>query len=225
MNLALIIGQRPDRLRAMSACLAGLGLATETCSGLAALQDYTGAPRVVLWDEDASDSPSAALPATVAAAPIQLWILPPSVPMTQPGIRVPPPATEAQLLSALVNAGYSLPDDAECAAISQTLHDLVDGDTAVVSELIESLFDTAKADLADYRARCAEQNWSAAGSLAHRIKGTARLAGCRSLTQLCERIEMAARLEGRTAITPLNTLFEPALDRLCAELARLRQAS
>lgn len=236
MNLALIIGQRAERIRSLSACLEGLGMSTDTCADGAALACYPQIPRVIVWDDEgaaerASDPAAAGTPAdgtppsesaNACVAPIQLWIAPPHVHIPAGGIRVPPPANESQLLAALLMAGYHLPDDAESNAIAQTLHDLVDGDATVVAELIDSLLDTAQTDLADYRTRCAEQNWPAAGALAHRIKGTARLAGCASLTRLCQRIERAAREEGSTTILPLNALFEPAQERLCTALGRLR---
>lgn len=227
MNLALIIGQRPDRIRGLTASLENLGMRIDACANRQALTDYPARPQVVVWDADArdmlTDGVAHDVPAAVSAASIQLWILPPDVPMPTTGIRVPPSATELQLLPALLLAGYHLPDDAECDAIPQTLNALVDGDAAVVAELIDSLLDTGQTDLADYRARCAEQNWAAAGALAHRIKGTARLAGCASLTRVCERIELAAREDGGTAVLALNALFEPALERLCTVLGRLRQ--
>lgn len=49
------------------------------------------------------------------------------------------------------------------------------------------------------------------------------MAGCASLTQLRERIEAAARNGDGAAIGQLNALFEPSLERLCAELRLLRQ--
>ncbi|MBB1596880.1 Hpt domain-containing protein [Achromobacter sp. UMC46] len=224
MNLALIIGRRPERLREIAERLEGLGLAADTCADSAALSGYAAEPRVVLWDDDAWDVPGQPLPAAVAAAPIRLRISASGT--TAPGIDevVVPGATEAALSRALLEAGYVLPDDAECAAIRQTLHDLVDGDPAIVAELIDSLLDTAQGDLTNYRARCAEADWAAAGSLAHRIKGTARMAGCASLIRLSERIEAASRNESGEAVMRLNVLFEPALQRLCAELSRLRLA-
>ncbi|CAB3714596.1 Hpt domain-containing protein [Achromobacter pestifer] len=223
MNLALVIGQRPERLRELAGRLEGLGLAVDTCADAAALSGYPATPRVVLWDEDAWNAPGTALPAAVAAAPIRLRISASGTPSPGVDAVVLPSATEAALSHALLAAGYGLPEDAECAAIRQTLHDLVDGDAAIVAELIDSLLDTGQADLADYRARCDEANWIAAGSLAHRIKGTARMAGCASLVRLSERIEAASRNGIGETIIRLNVLFEPALQRLCAELSRLRQ--
>lgn len=223
MNLALVIGRRPERLRELAERLEGLGLAVDTCADTAALSDYPAAPRVVLWDEDARGVPAKAQPAAIAAAPIRLMISASGTASTDIDAVALPSATEATLSHALLAAGYSLPDDAECAAIRQTLHDLVDGDSAIVAELIDSLLDTGQADLADYRARCAEANWVAAGSLAHRIKGTARMAGCASLVRLSERVEAASRNESGETVMRLNALFEPALQKLCAELSRLRQ--
>ncbi|MCY1532350.1 hypothetical protein D9M68_676210 [compost metagenome] len=49
------------------------------------------------------------------------------------------------------------------------------------------------------------------------------MAGCASLVRLSERIEAASRNESGETVTRLNALFEPALQKLCAELSRLRQ--
>ncbi|MGY6268313.1 Hpt domain-containing protein [Achromobacter denitrificans] len=224
MNLALLVGRPPESLRELSAHLKGLGFAIDTCTNAAVLSGRQASPRLVLWVEDMSDAPLNPLPAAVVDAPIRLLVSASTARSAEVDAIVAPPASEADLLDALLEAGYGLPDDGECAGIRQTLHDLVDGDPAIVAELIDSLLDTAQADLAGYQARCAVQGWGAAGSLAHRIKGTARMAGCISLTRLCERIEEASRAEDGDAIRRLNTLFEPALQRLCAELGNLRQA-
>ncbi|MFY0480015.1 Hpt domain-containing protein [Achromobacter marplatensis] len=223
MNLALVIGRRPERLRELAERLEGLGLAVDTCADAAALSGYPAAPRVVLWDEDTSLEARTAVPGPVAAAPIRLKVSASGASCGDINAATLPSATEAALLQALLQAGYGLPEDSECAAIRQTLHDLVDGDSTIVAELIGSLLDTGQADLADYRARCAQANWVAAGSLAHRIKGTARMAGCASLVRISERIEAASRNESGEAVMRLNALFEPALQRLCTELSRLRQ--
>lgn len=223
MNLALVIGRDPSRLRELAARLTGLGLTVETCADEAILSGYPVTPRVVVWDREAPQATPGTLPPAVAAAPIRLWISAPGAAGVGAGAHSAPSAAEPDLLHALLSAGYRLPDDAECAAIPRVLHDLVDGDSAVVAELIDSLTDTGLSDLAGYRARCAEQDWAAAGTLAHRIKGTARMAGCASLTQLCAHIEAAARNGDGAAIGQLNALFEPALERLCAVLRLLRQ--
>ncbi|MGE8452371.1 MAG: hypothetical protein ACN6OP_17465, partial [Pseudomonadales bacterium] len=74
MNTALIIGQRAERLRNLSACLAGLGFTTDTCADLTTLSNRTATPRVVVWDDDMANHRPDAAPATVANAPISLWI-------------------------------------------------------------------------------------------------------------------------------------------------------
>ncbi|MFD4840392.1 Hpt domain-containing protein [Achromobacter sp. NPDC058515] len=225
MDLAVVIARRPARLRELGARLEGLGLVVETYADAAAPSSLCRVPRVVLWDEDAPDVPAGYLPGPINAAPVHLrisaaaraWV-------ARPGAIVLPAATEGALLTALLDSGYALPADAECASISRTLHGLVNGDAAVVARLVDSLLCSGVADLASYRALCAQKNWVAAGSLAHRLKGTIRMAGCVSLARVCERVEFSI-LNGATAdFTRLNALFEPAVRRLCAELQKLRRA-
>lgn len=224
MNLALVLGPDPARLHELSTRLEGLGLVVDTCSDATELSGYPASPRVVVWDLGLPRASAARLPAAVRAAPIHLRISP--LGNAIPDIESHPASstTESDLLQALLNAGYCLPEDSECAAIPNVLHGLVDGDSAVVAELIDSLTDTGLADLAAYRVCCADQDWTGAGTLAHRIKGTARLAGCASLTQLCEHVEAVTRNGDGAQVERLNTLFEPSLQRLCNQLHRLQLA-
>lgn len=224
MDLALIISRRPNRARDLGARLEGLGLQVEACADTSTLAALQRTPRVVLWDDDAPDMPKGPVPAMVMAAPthLRIWASA-TAPAWRMGAILLPTASEDELLAALLDSGYALPTDVECACISSALHKLVNGDAAVVARLVDSLFSSGQADLADYRARCAEKDWTAAGSLAHRLKGTTRMAGCASLTRVCERIESASRNEPIEEFTRLNALFEPAMSRLCDELQRLRR--
>ncbi|CAB3663839.1 Hpt domain [Achromobacter denitrificans] len=223
MNRALILGKRHARMAELAGLLDGLGLRAQLhAADLGAGPEAR--PRVLLADEDADGLQEGKLPAGVSDIPIRIAISGSGSPV--PGMQavVMPPATEASLARALLDTGYYLPADAECAAIAATLHDLVEGDSAIVGELIDSLIATGEADIAAYRARCAEGNWLAAGALAHRIKGTARMAGCASLTRLSERIEAASRAEADKLLPDLNAIFAPGVDRLCAALRELRRA-
>lgn len=222
MNLALVIGERQGSLQDLAGKLNGLGLRVETRSEAAAIAPDQALPRVLLLDEDAIDARAAPLPEGLLATPIRLAVSASEAPIRGVQAVVAPPATEETLLQALLNAGYSLPADAECAAIQGTLNDLVDGDQTIVAELIDSLLSTGEVDLADYQARCEQGDWAAAGSLAHRIKGTARMAGCASLTRVCERIESASRSGAGPAVLHLNAVFTPGVQRLCNALRRLR---
>ncbi|WP_111824558.1 Hpt domain-containing protein [Achromobacter sp. HZ01] len=223
MNLALVIGSDPGRMRELCARLENLGLVVESCPDVAAMSGYSATPRVVVWDGKSPQASAALPPAAVGEAPIRLWIAPSGSAIADDEAYRARPIADSELLPALLSAGYCLPDDRECAAISAVLHGLVDGDAAVVAELVDSLADTGLNDLAGYRACCASRDWHGAGALAHRIKGTARLAGCASLTRLCEHIEAVTRSGDGAEVERLNTLFVPALERLCAELHRLRQ--
>ncbi|MFD4841194.1 Hpt domain-containing protein [Achromobacter sp. NPDC058515] len=225
MNLALIIGRRQGSLQELASKLNGLGLRVETRPSVSAIAPDQAFPQVLLLDEDAIDALARPMPAGIAAAPIRLAVSASGTPIQGVQAVLQPPATEEALLRALLDAGYRLPADAECAAIKGAIHDLVDSDQAIVSELIDSLLSTGEADLAAYQARCLEGDWAAAGSLAHRIKGTARMAGCISLTRVCERIELASRSEAGSVVERLNVIFTPAVQRLCDVLRSLRTAS
>ncbi|QVQ26827.1 Hpt domain-containing protein [Achromobacter deleyi] len=224
MNLALIIGGRQGSLQELAGKLNGLGLQVETRPRASAIASDQALPRVLLLDEDAIDALAGPVPIRIAAAPIRLAVSASDASIQGVQAVLQPPATEEALLQALLDAGYRLPADAECAAIPGALHDLVDGDQAVVAELIDSLLSTGQTDLADYRARCAEGDWAAAGSLAHRIKGTARMAGCASLTRVCERIESASRSDAGPVVLRLNAIFTPGVQRLCNVLRSLQVA-
>lgn len=222
MNLALIIGARPASVQELADKLNGLGLLVETRPGASAIAPDQALPRVLLLDEDAIDPLAGPLPISIAAAPIRLAVSAADMPIQGVQAVLQPPATEEALLQALLDAGYGLPADTECAAIQGALNDLVDGDQAVVAELTDSLLSTGETDLADYQACCVEGDWAAAGSLAHRIKGTARMAGCASLTRVCERIELACRSAAGPAVLRLNAIFTPGVQRLCNILRSLQ---
>lgn len=73
MNLALVIGLNPSRLRELATRLTALGLTVETCADEAALSGYPATPRVVVWDGEAPQATPGTRPPAVAAAPIRLW--------------------------------------------------------------------------------------------------------------------------------------------------------
>ncbi|WYX30099.1 hypothetical protein WJ976_01095 [Achromobacter denitrificans] len=156
MNRALILGKHHARMAELAGLLDGLGLRAQLhAADLGAGPEAR--PRVLLADEDADGLQEGKLPAGVSDIPIRIAISGSGAPV--PGMQavVMPPATEASLARALLDTGYYLPADAECAAIAATLHDLVEGDSAIVGELIDSLIATGEADIAAYRARCAEE--------------------------------------------------------------------
>lgn len=224
MNLALIIGQRPATLNVLGEKLTGLGLNVSMLPNVSALGNGSIAPRVLLLDADASDALLEPLPAHIAAVPIRLAISPFGTPIAGVQRIIRPPATEEVLIRTLLDAGYRLPAEAECSAIRTILHDLTEGDGQLVLELVDSLIITAESDLDEYLAYCAKGDWAAAGSLAHRIKGTTRTAGCASLSRVCERIESAARADAGSTLKCLNQIFEPGVLHLCTALRELRQS-
>lgn len=224
MTTSLLIGRRTAGQPDLAAMMHGLGLQVITSDGASIPLPDSAASYVVVLADDALNVLAEPLLTIVARASICIAV-------TSTGFAGLPamhaslawPVSEGSLLNALLEAGYELPDGAECAGITATLHDLVDGDQAVVAELLESLIDTGVADLAAYQRCCAQGQWAAAGSLAHRIKGTARMAGSISVAQVCERMESAARNDGAATVLLLNALFIPSVRRLCDALSALRR--
>lgn len=129
--------------------------------------------------------------------------------------------SDTELIGALATAGYQSPTDEELASVNETLLRLVNGNVAVTAELVSSLLATAASDIDDYQRECADSNWIAASARAHRLAGTARMAGCPTLTALSTRAESLCA-EGDTAnIRALNRLLVPGIERLCTTLRGL----
>ncbi|GAB1576321.1 Hpt domain-containing protein [Bordetella petrii] len=132
------------------------------------------------------------------------------------------PITERAIAAALANSGYLLPLPGECPAIGRHISGLVEGDTAIISQLVASLMDTTSADLLGFQQACADQHWEEARARAHRIKGTAHMAGTASLARLSQRIEaLAAQGQGET-LRALHAIYVPAVERVLAALAALK---
>ncbi|GEM_PF-1318858 len=131
------------------------------------------------------------------------------------------PVREADLIGALASAGYLAPADLELAHINETLLRLVSGNRTVTAELVSSLLATAASDINDYRRECADRHWIAASSRAHRLAGTARMAGCDTLTALSIRAESLCAQGDVEDVQALNRLLVPGVERLCLALRQL----
>lgn len=134
---------------------------------------------------------------------------------------LPSAVRDVDLLSALGAAGYQVPAHEELLRLSETLLRLVDGNTAVTAELITSLLATGESDLTEYQRECADSNWIAAGSRAHRLGGTARMSGCHTLIALCALAEKLCAHGEAVDIRQVNALLVPGAQRLCAMLRLL----
>jgi len=131
------------------------------------------------------------------------------------------PVRDADLIGALASAGYQAPADLELANINETLLRLVNGNRVVTAELVSSLLTTAESDIVDYRRECADRHWIAAGARAHRLAGTARMAGCDTLTALSIRAESLCAQGDIDDVMALNQLLVPGVERLCSALREL----
>jgi len=127
---------------------------------------------------------------------------------------------EIALATALADAGFMLPLPTESEIESQ-IGQLVDGDAAIMAELIASLLDTNQTDLRDLRQACESRCWSTACVSAHRIKGTAHLVGAASLAALSQSMEAYAKKDHADAVLALAALYLPAVARLSQTLAAL----
>ena len=130
------------------------------------------------------------------------------------------PVDEGALAAALAGAGYVLPLPAG-PAIGRHVSQLVDNDPAVTAELIASLLDTNQSDLHHFQQACAAQCWPDVRACAHRIKGTAHMAGAAALAALSQRIETLARQGRGDTVLALAALYTPAVERLSRTLAAL----
>ncbi|MDM9560295.1 MULTISPECIES: Hpt domain-containing protein [Bordetella] len=135
---------------------------------------------------------------------------------------LPEPITEGVIATALANSGYLLPLPGECPAIGQHISGLVEGDTAIIAQLVASLIDTTSADLLCFKQACAAQHWQEVRARAHRIKGTAHMAGTASLARLSQRIEVLAEQQQADTLRALHAIYVPAVERVLAVLAALK---
>ena len=131
------------------------------------------------------------------------------------------PIAEDAVARALALAGFRLPLPGECDAIAAHVGRLVGGNVAVMAELVASLLATNRADVRGFRQACAAGRWADARGRAHRIKGTALLAGTASLARLGQRIETLAGQGQGDTVRALALLYVPAAQQLSDALAAL----
>jgi GAF domain-containing protein/CheY-like chemotaxis protein/CHASE1-domain containing sensor protein/HPt (histidine-containing phosphotransfer) domain-containing protein/anti-sigma regulatory factor (Ser/Thr protein kinase) len=93
--------------------------------------------------------------------------------------------------------------------------EIVDGDLALLSELTRELLRTCPAAVAELRAAAARRDADAALRLAHRLRGGLSAVAARPAAAVADEVESLVRRGALPAVPPL-------LDRLEAELARLR---
>ncbi|RBL86296.1 hypothetical protein DDE05_11320 [Streptomyces cavourensis] len=192
---ALVLGPSSDLTRRLAAQLSVLGLAVITLHQLARkdAERVRGARVVVFCQLAAEQYPDARQLHDYGIGQAILLAMGGATGTATPlHATLATPVRDADLLGALATAGYQAPAEQELAKVNETLLRLVNGNTAVTAELVSSLLVTALSDLADYQRECAERNWVAASARAHRLAGTARMAGCATLTALSTRARRSA---------------------------------
>jgi len=131
------------------------------------------------------------------------------------------PVAEGAVARALALAGFRLPLPGECDAIAAHVGGLAGGHAAVTAELVASLLATNRADVHGFQRACAAGRWTDARRSAHRIRGTALMAGTASLARLGQRIEILAGQGQGDTVRALALLYVPAAHQLSDALAAL----
>jgi len=100
------------------------------------------------------------------------------------------------------------------------LGELSGGDQAMEHKILARFWKATQVDEAALGQALVAQNAAAVTSLAHRIKGAARLVGAREFAQACEALEVAARGTDWLRIEAAWLDFGSALERLEPVLQR-----
>lgn len=226
MNRALILGLPSELNSAIATQLVGLGLEVQTLPALSAALDGGGASVVLCCDLSAEQCPSRADLVAQGSGTAILLAIGEQAAVT-PGLdgSLPIPWAESDLIRALVAAGYQIPSASEYVQIGPALLQFMGGDESIVVELVNSLIATGQADIADYLSACGKGNWNEARARAHRLTGTARMTGCKSVVKLCEHVERVAEQGDEATAIALNTLLVPTVERLCVALRSAAPAS
>ncbi|MBO9357425.1 hypothetical protein GG851_25805 [Bordetella petrii] len=222
MHHALIVSAQPGwaAQSGVSGTLAGLGLSVREAPRLDGTGDFHYA--VIILHSVEGQRALGSAPDQPVAVPGAI-VLTSGVASAQPAAargRLPLPVTEASLAAALAAAGYAVPLPAH-EAILQHVGQLVDCDAEVTAELVASLLATNRVDLHKLRDACAAGRWPDVRASAHRIKGTAHLAGAAALAALSLRVETLAQQGQGETVRALMLLYEPAVERLSQALAIL----
>lgn len=117
----------------------------------------------------------------------------------------------ADVTAVLLAFGYALISSEELGALFDVLYELGGHDTAIVSELVDSLVSTNDDDLLHLRRALASGRWTEVATLAHRIKSVGRMLACRGLVSVCARLEAVANGGGDESAFALVALMAPAL--------------
>ncbi|WP_345815562.1 Hpt domain-containing protein [Paraburkholderia sp. PREW-6R] len=103
---------------------------------------------------------------------------------------------------------------AEYRSLYATALDLVGGDRAAASRVLELVANTNRAGLVSLRESIDKCEWEQVASAAHRIAGSARVLGCTGLLVLLTRLEAAARARERGRIAGIFPLVSHSIDAL-----------
>ncbi|WP_276288330.1 Hpt domain-containing protein [Cupriavidus basilensis] len=132
------------------------------------------------------------------------------------------PVNASSLARALAEHGFVAVSPDECAAVGALLDTLAGGDADIVRDLVDSLVDTNRLDLAMMRAALTDGAWQRFDSGAHRIKGSARILECAALVTLCGRLEAVAQFGDLATAQALLPILAATVEHLEASLTAMR---
>lgn len=137
---------------------------------------------------------------------------------------LPEPLAERDLAACLLRNDFNPVTAEEARAFPDVLCALADGDRDFIGELVQSLVQTNREDLQAMIAARADGRWDDIASLAHRIKGSARLLKCESMVAVCAYLESLCRAGNVDAAAPVVDVLAPAVTYLDDRVARCMDA-
>jgi len=139
----------------------------------------------------------------------------------------PVPLNELQSMLHRWLPGVAAPADASRPAMpvdTGVLRALVGDDPAVLRGLLHDFRATAAAMVAELRDAVAAGQPGAAGTVAHKLKSSARAVGAVTLGELCEAVEQAGRTGDLSAVSPLLAGIEEEFVAVNTQLGLLEDA-
>lgn len=150
-----------------------------------------------------------------------LELAPPSATAPAPSATVTPVAPATPKESATTGARALSAVAAKPVDVS-ILEQLVGNDPAVISEFLQDFRVSARKTADELRAACQAGDAKTAGSIAHKLKSSARSVGALQLGELCAQMEQAGKAGDMTRLNELLPSFESesaAVDKYIGSLA------
>lgn len=132
------------------------------------------------------------------------------------------PVRERDLIELLSRHACHPLTAAETAGCVAQISMLAGDDADTAAELLCSLVETLRTDLAELRTACVARQPDRVRSSAHRLKVSARMLDCRSLVAMSEHVETTAGTTTAEELESLACFYMQAFERLGAHLESLR---